>query len=83
MNRAASTAAALESDDRSEFTALRTLSEPDAARLIGVSRKTLLRARQRGELSYVRLGDRVVYRAKDIEAFLERSAHQPRSRKER
>jgi hypothetical protein len=37
------------------------LGEREAARRLGISRITLLRARHRGEVSHFRLGARVVY----------------------
>jgi len=37
-----------------------TLSEEDAARRLGVSRWTLLRARRRGEVAHYRIGKRRV-----------------------
>jgi predicted DNA-binding transcriptional regulator AlpA len=50
------------------------LSE-DAARaeLGGISRATLFRIRQRGELSCVRIGRRLFFRPADVEAYIEQS----------
>lgn len=47
-----------------------TLTEAEAAKLIGVSKVTLQRARKRGEVSYYRVGARVLYSMKHINDFL-------------
>lgn len=48
-------------------------SEQFRAAEIGVHRHTLLRARSRGELAFVRIGDRVLYSAEHIAAWLVRN----------
>lgn len=47
-----------------------TFSEKNAATVIGVSRLTLQRARKRGDISYYRVGTRVLYSAKHIADYL-------------
>lgn len=47
-----------------------TFSEQNAAKVIGVSRLTLQRARRRGEISYYRVGTRVLYAAQHIADYL-------------
>lgn len=51
----------------------RNLTEPEAASRIGVCRLTLLRIRQRGDISFYRVGTRVLYAPEHIEAFLRRN----------
>jgi excisionase family DNA binding protein len=49
------------------------LSEEAArAELGGISRPTLFRLRQRGEIGCVRIGRRLFFRPADIEAYVER-----------
>ena len=49
-------------------------TEGDArAELGGISRATLLRLRQRGELAFVRVGRRVFFRPRDLEDYIERN----------
>lgn len=47
-------------------------SETVRAAEVGVHRITLLRARQRGELAYLRVGDRILYTPEHITEWLER-----------
>jgi excisionase family DNA binding protein len=47
-----------------------TLTEAEAAKLIGVSKVTLQRARKRGDVACYRIGARVLYSKKHIEAYL-------------
>jgi excisionase family DNA binding protein len=47
-----------------------TLSEPNAAKVIGISRLTLQRARRRGEISFYRVGTRVLYAPQHIADYL-------------
>jgi predicted site-specific integrase-resolvase len=49
------------------------LAQKDVARRWGISHRTLERWRMRGGgPAYLKLGERVVYRLKDVEAFEER-----------
>jgi predicted site-specific integrase-resolvase len=49
------------------------LAQKDVARRWGISHRTLERWRMRGRgPAYLKLGERVVYRLKDVEAFEER-----------
>jgi excisionase family DNA binding protein len=47
--------------------------EATKAALGGISRATLFRLRQRGELAYVRVGRRVFFRAVDVDEYIERN----------
>lgn len=59
----------------------RVLSEAQAAEFLGVSRATVTRLRLAGELSFCRIGSRVVYRESDLEEFLAtRNRRMPRRR---
>ena len=51
-------------------TEVETLSESAAARLLGVAKITLQRARKRGEISHFRIGSRVLYSPKQIADYL-------------
>lgn len=44
--------------------------EPEAARLLGISERTLFTLRQEGRIAYVKLGARVLYRAAALRQFL-------------
>ncbi len=46
------------------------LTEADACKLTGLSRETLCRARQAGELEFTRIGVRVIYLPEWIEAWV-------------
>jgi excisionase family DNA binding protein len=48
---------------------LKNLSEREAADRLGVSRLTLWRARQRGEIAFLRIGRRVLYSDLHIREF--------------
>jgi predicted site-specific integrase-resolvase len=48
------------------------MSEPAAARRLGISRFTLLRARRRGEIGYFQFAGRVVYSAAHLQAYMQR-----------
>jgi excisionase family DNA binding protein len=50
----------------------KNLSEREAADRLGVSRLTLWRARQRGEIAFLRIGRRVLYSETHINEFEER-----------
>lgn len=50
----------------------KNLSEREAADRLGVSRLTLWRARQRGEISFLRIGRRVLYSESHIRDFEQR-----------
>lgn len=50
------------------------LSEREAARRLSVCAATLRRARQRGDLSFLRVGDRVLYSPSQLADFLEKCA---------
>lgn len=54
------------------------LGEKEWAKRLGVCRATLRRARQRGELMFHRLGDRVLYSAEDIRGYLESNRRRAR-----
>lgn len=59
----------------------RVLSEAQAGEFLGVSRATITRLRLAGEISYCRIGSRIVYRESDLEEFLAtRSRRMPRRR---
>jgi excisionase family DNA binding protein len=47
-----------------------TLTESAAARMLGVSKITLQRLRNRGEISHFRIGARVLYSPKHIQDYL-------------
>lgn len=49
----------------------RYLDETTCAARLGISRMTLLRARQRGEVSFFRVGSRVLYAPRHIQEFLQ------------
>jgi hypothetical protein len=49
-----------------------TINEDDAAKLIGVSKITLQRARKRGDISCYRIGARVLYSPAHIQDYLSR-----------
>ena len=51
---------------------LKNLSEREAADRLGVSRLTLWRARQRGEIAFLRIGRRVLYSESHIRDFEQR-----------
>ncbi|GIV60281.1 MAG: hypothetical protein KatS3mg043_1370 [Rhodothermaceae bacterium] len=48
------------------------ISNAEAMRLLGVSRATLQRWRDSGELPYARVGSMIFYRREDLEAFIGR-----------
>jgi excisionase family DNA binding protein len=60
-----------------EDTKIQTYSEPEAARALGVSRMTLLRARKRGAIRYHRIGARIRYTKEQILDFLRETEHGP------
>jgi excisionase family DNA binding protein len=47
--------------------------EATRAALGGISRATLFRLRQRGELAYVRVGRRVFFRVVDVDDYIDRN----------
>jgi excisionase family DNA binding protein len=47
-----------------------TMSEAEFAKAVGLSRVTLWRMRQKGELPHYKLGKRVLYGKHHVEAFL-------------
>lgn len=49
------------------------LNEKQVAQRLGVSPITVLRLRQRGELSYYRIGGRIVFSVDQINDFLKRA----------
>ena len=55
-----------------EITNLVVLSESEAATRLGVSRMTLQRARNRGEIVFSKIGRRVIYKTSSLLAFLAR-----------
>jgi excisionase family DNA binding protein len=54
-----------------------TMTEGEFARAVGVSRVTLWRMRQRGQLPHYKLGRRVLYGRKHVDEFL--TMHECRS----
>lgn len=54
-------------------------SESAAAKVLGISRVTLLRMRKRGQIGFFRIGWRVVYSADHIQEFLDRCERHPSS----
>lgn len=55
-----------------------TLTEAEAARMLGVSKITLQRLRNRGEISHFRIGARVLYSLEHLSDYLvdvERKKH--------
>jgi hypothetical protein len=70
--------AAIESTEDRHFPIAGGLkSEKERAFELGISQKTMQRARVRGELSFVRLGDRVLYSDAHIREWL--SKHERRA----
>jgi excisionase family DNA binding protein len=63
------------SHETSRYDGSRMLLPEDATRaaLGGISRPTLFRIRQRGEIAVVRVGRRVFFRPADVEAYIERN----------
>ena len=55
------------------MTALRLLTEPEAAEALRVCARTLRKARREGKLRYVLIGRAVRYSPDDLEAFVESS----------
>jgi excisionase family DNA binding protein len=47
-----------------------TLTESEAARMLGVSKITLQRLRNRGEISHFRIGARVLYSPEHLKDYL-------------
>jgi excisionase family DNA binding protein len=54
-----------------------TMTEAEFAKAVGVSRVTLWRMRQRGELPHYKLGRRILYGQRHVEEFLK--AHECKS----
>ena len=54
------------------------LSEKEAALRLGVSRPTLLRLRQRGEIGFFRVATRVLFSEAHLQEFLSRAERLPR-----
>jgi excisionase family DNA binding protein len=52
--------------------AKKNLSEREAAERLGISRLTLWRARQRGEIAFLRIGRRVLYSESHLNDFEQR-----------
>jgi hypothetical protein len=44
--------------------------EPEAAAMVGLSARTLFAARQAGRIAFIKIGERVLYRASALRAFL-------------
>jgi len=57
-------------------------SEMELARRLGVSRITILRARQRGELGFYRIGARVVYADHHVQEFLAERERRAKKRRD-
>lgn len=53
-----------------EYPLIETLNEASAARVLGISRLTLQRARKRGDISHYRVGSRVLYAPNQIADYL-------------
>jgi helix-turn-helix protein len=53
-----------------EYPLIETLSEPSAAKVLGVSQMSLRRERNRGNISYYRVGRRVLYTPGQIADYL-------------
>ncbi len=51
-------------------TARQTYTEIQFAQLVGLSLSTVRKLRSRGRLSYLRVGKRVLYTQKDVDAFI-------------
>jgi hypothetical protein len=55
-----------------------TLSTPDAAAYVGLATETLIKYRYRGVgPAFIRLGRRVLYRPRDLDAWLEENVVDP------
>jgi hypothetical protein len=48
------------------------LSEPDAARSLNITARTLFSIRARGEISFVRIGSRILYEPQALADFISR-----------
>jgi excisionase family DNA binding protein len=59
----------------SEETNEKLMSEREAARRLNLSRITLLRQRQKGNLSHFRVGTKILYSAHQLADFLQRCEH--------
>jgi excisionase family DNA binding protein len=51
------------------------MTKAEAAQLMRLSRATIDRLRASGQLPFVKLGKKVIFRRSDIDAFLERHYH--------
>lgn len=63
---------------RTDNEELKPLCEREAAARLGVSRSTLLRARKRRQISFFRIGAKVMYSREHLEAFLRSIEHPAR-----
>ena len=50
-----------------------TISERMAAELLGVSERTLFNLRQDGDIPFIRIRSRIMYRVSALEAWLEKN----------
>lgn len=63
-----------------EITAKRLLvSEPEAAKMLGVCERTLFNLRQDGAIPFVPVRSRIMYRVPALEAWLERNEQEAKS----
>jgi excisionase family DNA binding protein len=63
-----------------EYGLAENVSEKVAAKKLGVSRLTLHRARKRGEISFYRIGTRVIYAECHLREFLRKRERATRTR---
>jgi hypothetical protein len=54
----------------SEYPLTETLSEPSAAKVLGISQMSLRRERNRGNISYYQVGRRILYTPNQIADYL-------------
>ena len=59
-------------EERTQLNGRLAYTEPEAAALVGVKPYVLRDCRRRGELPGAKVGSKIVYSRKDLEAFLER-----------
>lgn len=54
------------------------INEFEASKRLGVSRITMIRLRERGEIGYFRIGTRILYAPSHLETFLLQVEHKPK-----
>jgi hypothetical protein len=52
-------------------TAKQILTDDEVADMVGYSKRALAYRRARGDIAYIKRGRRILYRAEDVQAFLE------------